>query len=549
MTISGTSIASDKDPFMPNSFTAPSSAIWINTLWFSSLICTLSASSIAIMVKQWLQQYNLGLSGTSHEVARLRQYRYESLLKWRIVWIIAMLPILLQVALCLFLAGLVLLMWTLHPVPAAIASFLVGTLLVFIIATTILPAFQSDCFYKSPAALGWILILQTVRRILRLKGHNHFRNWHSREKAQVRVKRADLDRRLATKTYCISLDEVALRTAVIPCMWDLPPERLTPFLEDILRTTTRWEPVVPCILHFMTLAARNPETNKKMVKKLLAEAWWPRMEANSEIGELFVRTMATLVSRGLEANYAFYRATQSLSYSALDGGIRLSPELVECCEPTLFLLSLTTKDSELVVSIIPSPKTGREYAALIRSQDPRGSPLVFSYFEVLPMLIRYLARLVIDSPHDKERVELQIDAMLDTLQGFLVHVAWTEDLSNLGTILLAFRSSGHIAQMVSLKTDAKCSPLVPPDIVEAYQDVLKYIGAAVTGKAFQAQFKRRLEILKLQPTMLGSRDPLRLVGMLQDDLDVLAKLFWMLPWQHNGQRRRPNSVFIVPIRM
>ncbi|KAI0712033.1 hypothetical protein C8Q76DRAFT_475776 [Earliella scabrosa] len=520
MTLSETSINSTAPEFVLEPYTVPRYAVWTNALWFSSLICTLSASSVAIMVKQWLQQYSQGLSGNSHEIARLRQYRYESLLKWRVVGIIAMLPILLQLALVLFLAGLITLLWSLHPVVAGIASLMVGILLAFTSATSILPAFKPDCFYQSPQALGIFLILQAIRRAVTFsKKANYFRNWHLREKEEVRARRADLDRGLAAKTYRITLDETVLKAAVVPCMWDLPPERLTPFLEDILRTSNRWEPVVPCILHFMTLAARSPETNKAMVRKLLAEAWWPRMEANSEIGQLFVRTMATLVSRRLEPRYAFYRVTQTLAYSALDGGIRIDTDLVE-----------------LLVSILPSPQTSKDFAVLIRTRDPKNIPLVFSYFQVLPQLVRYLARLVPNSPHDKERVQLQIDTVFDTLQAFLMYVALTEDLSNLGIILWALRSSTHIAQMVSLKTDAICSPLVPSDIVESYQDVLKSIGAAATTKTFQMYFKRHLD--KLPCATLGGRDALKLISTLQDDLDVLAKLHWMLPWQNTSRRRR-----------
>ncbi|RPD77329.1 hypothetical protein L226DRAFT_544728 [Lentinus tigrinus ALCF2SS1-7] len=57
----------------------PRYAVWLNALWFSSLIFSLSASSIAIMVKQWLNEYNAGLTGTPREIARLRQLRMDSL--------------------------------------------------------------------------------------------------------------------------------------------------------------------------------------------------------------------------------------------------------------------------------------------------------------------------------------------------------------------------------------------------------------------------------------------------------------------------------------
>ena len=154
--------------FVPPSsaFVAPLSAIWINALWFTSLICTLSASSIAVTVKQWLYQYKQGLSGTSREISRLRQYRYDNLLSWRVPEIIALLPVLLQIALSLFLGGLLILLWTLNPVVALLSSVLVGALFSFQAVTTLLPTFRPDCSYQSPQALGVFLALQPLRNAL-----------------------------------------------------------------------------------------------------------------------------------------------------------------------------------------------------------------------------------------------------------------------------------------------------------------------------------------------------------------------------------------------
>ncbi|KAI1782980.1 hypothetical protein LXA43DRAFT_1136078 [Ganoderma leucocontextum] len=134
-------------------FKAPPSVVWINALWFSSLVCSLAAASIALMVKQWLDQLRVGLSGTSRDSARLRRYRLNGILKWQVGSIIVVLPILLQLALLLFLAGLVILLWTLHSTVATVTSTLVGALVLFSFTVTVLPAFQWDCAYQSPQAL------------------------------------------------------------------------------------------------------------------------------------------------------------------------------------------------------------------------------------------------------------------------------------------------------------------------------------------------------------------------------------------------------------
>ncbi|KAM5543415.1 hypothetical protein V8D89_002666 [Ganoderma adspersum] len=142
-------------------FRASASAVWINTLWFASLVFSLASTSIALMVKQWLYEESRGLSGTSRETARLRQYRLNSLIKWHVGAI---------VALFLFLAGLLALLWTIHETVAAVITTLVGALFVFVIIVTILPTFRSDCCYRSPQAFGMLLVVKPLWNGLRSLG-------------------------------------------------------------------------------------------------------------------------------------------------------------------------------------------------------------------------------------------------------------------------------------------------------------------------------------------------------------------------------------------
>ncbi|KAI0744415.1 hypothetical protein C8Q76DRAFT_637597, partial [Earliella scabrosa] len=127
----------------------PRSVVWLNTLWFSSLIFSLSEASIGIMVKQWINEYSAGLSGSSRQTARLRQHRLNSLIKWRVAWIVAILPVLLQVALVLFFAGLFVLLWGLNDVVAGVASALIGVLFIVTARSIILPSVNRHCSYIS----------------------------------------------------------------------------------------------------------------------------------------------------------------------------------------------------------------------------------------------------------------------------------------------------------------------------------------------------------------------------------------------------------------
>lgn len=148
-------------------FRAPASAVWINALWFSSLVCSLASASIALMVKQWLHELAVGVSGQERESARRRQYRLNGLLKWHIGTVVVVIPIVLQVALFLFLAGLVILLWTLHSTVAAIASSLIGILFIFQSIVTVLPSVRWNCCYLSPQALMVYYLVRPVYNAIR----------------------------------------------------------------------------------------------------------------------------------------------------------------------------------------------------------------------------------------------------------------------------------------------------------------------------------------------------------------------------------------------
>ncbi|EMD31594.1 hypothetical protein CERSUDRAFT_144899 [Gelatoporia subvermispora B] len=160
---------------------APSS-VWINFLWFSSLALSLATASIGIVVRQWLNHFVSPTSSDPQRSAYLHCLRYDRGLRaWGVPAIMSALPVLLQVALGLFLGGLVILMWTLNEAIAGAITFLVGCLFMFTVFTTVGPAIRSECPYKSPQALVFLWSMQSIfsslpfrlfRRIITRKGTN-----------------------------------------------------------------------------------------------------------------------------------------------------------------------------------------------------------------------------------------------------------------------------------------------------------------------------------------------------------------------------------------
>ncbi|KAL1738313.1 hypothetical protein HDZ31DRAFT_703, partial [Schizophyllum fasciatum] len=86
--------------------TYETSDLWVNGLWLTSLTLSLSTALVSVLAKQWIQYFNSTSGNTAQERAYIRQYRLEGFKQWRVPFIIDILPILLSVALLLFLAGL-----------------------------------------------------------------------------------------------------------------------------------------------------------------------------------------------------------------------------------------------------------------------------------------------------------------------------------------------------------------------------------------------------------------------------------------------------------
>lgn len=143
------------------------SEVRINVLWFLSLTLSLTTVLVGILCLQWLREYRRDAALPHKDAVALRQMRYEGLLQWHVPEILSTLPLLLQLSLILFFGGLLDLLWSLNSLVASCVSVVVGLVMLFLAATTILPALQQalirdrhlrvgQCPYKSPQS--WLFL-------------------------------------------------------------------------------------------------------------------------------------------------------------------------------------------------------------------------------------------------------------------------------------------------------------------------------------------------------------------------------------------------------
>ena len=150
---------------MVDGFAARTHDVYTNALYFVSLTLALSVSSMCILGKQWIREFEKDVSISASAAVRVRQVRFDSLEVWKVPEIMAVLPVILLAALLLFFTGLLIQLWNASEHTTAIAvSIVVALITLIVIVTTIVPALWSmqprrTAFtpFRSPQA--WIVFV------------------------------------------------------------------------------------------------------------------------------------------------------------------------------------------------------------------------------------------------------------------------------------------------------------------------------------------------------------------------------------------------------
>jgi hypothetical protein len=99
----------------------------VNVCWFVSLLLSLVAALFGIFLKQWIRTYIKWAEVTlERDAVALRQHRYIGWEAWNIGLVLTVLPVLLQIAVILFLIGLLVFLWNLNQVVASVMLALGG---------------------------------------------------------------------------------------------------------------------------------------------------------------------------------------------------------------------------------------------------------------------------------------------------------------------------------------------------------------------------------------------------------------------------------------
>ncbi|KAF9030738.1 hypothetical protein BDZ89DRAFT_907670, partial [Hymenopellis radicata] len=146
------------------SFKAKSVDQWINGLWFTSLALSLTTTLVAVLTKQWINEYMILPSGTPRDRSRIRHFRFVGLEQWHVPLIIGLLPVLMHISLGVFFAGFIIFLCSLDVVMAASLGCLTGVGALAYLISNLLPLLYANCPYKTPLALYTFRLVSWVRR-------------------------------------------------------------------------------------------------------------------------------------------------------------------------------------------------------------------------------------------------------------------------------------------------------------------------------------------------------------------------------------------------
>ncbi|KAG8746616.1 hypothetical protein FRC10_004218 [Ceratobasidium sp. 414] len=136
---------------LPDIFHPTSTAIVVNVTWFLSLSLSVLVALAAMLVKQWGEGYQAGRGLIPPYIqARIRQSRFDRLDGWRTEDIVLVLPVIMHMALGLFLLGLLVFLWDLNHTVALPVVVVVAVILIGYGLTTFLPLFVAFCPYNTP---------------------------------------------------------------------------------------------------------------------------------------------------------------------------------------------------------------------------------------------------------------------------------------------------------------------------------------------------------------------------------------------------------------
>ncbi|KAJ3492211.1 hypothetical protein NLI96_g147 [Meripilus lineatus] len=153
-------------------FVPEPSSISVIGLWLTALFLSLVAASLGMLVKQWLREFLKNIHDNPQEHSRVRLFRMRGLRKYKGYQFASLLPLLLQISLLFFFAGLIVFARRDNETIGFIITILASLWFFFFFTVTIfpfLPGVSPSCPYKTPILRALVeLFKHLVERLYKI---------------------------------------------------------------------------------------------------------------------------------------------------------------------------------------------------------------------------------------------------------------------------------------------------------------------------------------------------------------------------------------------
>jgi Family of unknown function (DUF6535) len=152
----------------PPPFSPPRYAIWVNSLWFLSLLISLTCALLATSLHQWARRYvtvTQPARCSPEKRARLRAFYADGVNQVHVSWAVEALPTLLRSSLFLFFFGLVIFLFNVNHSVFLSAAWWIGLFSAVYACITFIPIFRPASPYYTPLSALMPLVLVSILKL------------------------------------------------------------------------------------------------------------------------------------------------------------------------------------------------------------------------------------------------------------------------------------------------------------------------------------------------------------------------------------------------
>lgn len=135
----------------PPAFSPAKYAIWVNSLWFLSLVISLSCALLATSMQQWVRRYvkvTQPARCSPHERARVRAFLANGMDKLHFPWVVERLPAMVHLSLLSFFIGLLIYLFNINRVVFNVIAPWLASGFIAYGCMTLASIFRPDCPYR-----------------------------------------------------------------------------------------------------------------------------------------------------------------------------------------------------------------------------------------------------------------------------------------------------------------------------------------------------------------------------------------------------------------